>query len=176
MATLAQIFTLETNGLVVLWYFNTRKEEKNLQTIKTVYKSLPTRTMTASASLGILARSFMDLAAAGWLSGGRGWRDFLEKQRSEKKKKEKRTSLLCQPMGCDSRIYLGTNNVHTAWKWQSIWAIIQQLCFLNCAAGWMVLFVEHDSFKGLFGISQDLKPSGTVCFFFFFKVIASRSF
>ena len=45
-------------------------------------RSSPTKTMTASASLGILARSFMDLAAAGWDSGGRGWRDFLEKEQN----------------------------------------------------------------------------------------------
>lgn len=48
-------------------------------------KSLPTKTITASASLGILARSFMDLAAAGLLSGGRGWSDFLERQQNKKK-------------------------------------------------------------------------------------------
>ena len=36
--------------------------------------------MTASASLGILARSFMERAAAGWPSGGSGWRDFWEQE------------------------------------------------------------------------------------------------
>lgn len=74
-----------------------KKKKKLLQTIKTVSKSLPTRTMTASASLGILARSFMDLAAAGWLSGGRGWRDFLERQQSKKKKKKEKKSLTVVP-------------------------------------------------------------------------------
>jgi len=44
---------------------------------KKTSRSVPTKTMTASASLGILARSFIDLAAAGWVSGGSGWRDFL---------------------------------------------------------------------------------------------------
>lgn len=47
----------------------------------------------------------MDLAAAGLLSGGRGWSDFLERQQNKKKK-----ALLC----CDTRRYwdvrIGTDN------------------------------------------------------------------
>lgn len=44
---------------------------------------LPTKAMTASASLGILESSFMDLAAAGWVSAGRGWRDFLGQEQNK---------------------------------------------------------------------------------------------